>query len=128
MQIQLDQYQRRAMLYRTEEVLFHGEFIARGPQVARGSVSGGMYRYLGDIVQQNEAWLCRCKNIDRQSAFHVQRAVWELAQLSLDTELDARTAQAFEEAKHTINMGWATPENAWPAWYNEGQPSPLTET
>ncbi|MDO8565389.1 MAG: hypothetical protein Q7R67_02105 [bacterium] len=119
--MQLDQYQRRAMLYNAEEVLYRGDFIAHGPQ------QNGKYRYLGDVLQQDKVWLLECHGVGHLVANYVQHAIMGIFGLPMGTKLDDRTMLAFSEAKDAVNTG-TQPEEAWPKWYTESMPQPVGVT
>jgi hypothetical protein len=133
--MQLDQYQRRALLYRTEKVFYNGEAMAeiRGidPIMLRHSpsVAGRRHKeasaqpFLGDILPKDLSWITKCRNIGRRHAQLAADVVEEVTGIPLGTQLDERTAEAFAEAKAALAAG-KRPEDAWPQWYIQGKNPP----
>lgn len=121
--MQLNQYQRRAMLFCTDNALYHGDSIAIGPRKEWDGTVPTKYRFLGDILSKDRRWLEKCRNVGRMTIEHVICVMCELIRLPLGTELDERTAKAFEEAKAAV-MNDKRPEDAWPKWYIQGRNQP----
>jgi len=121
--MKLDIYQRRAMLYKINSLVWHShhDFL-------------GYYRYnftngvIGDLIQITEREILKEWLGKGELEGQIKPMLKELTGFPLGTQLDEDTKRAFEEAKQAVVSG-IDPSEAWSEWYiqSPGRDLPIVD-
>lgn len=112
--MQLDRFQCRALLCRTQYIFHNGYLLVKH------------FPFLGDVMRKTPQELHNHdpRHIGSVMTDHIGDVVRELTDLPLGTQLDERTLLAFFEAKEALEHPEVNEDTAWPEWYHSGFPAP----